>query len=191
MFWIPTNIADRGIDEIASRYLSAPASQDKKQNLEARIRHDWDRRSDNFYLYNYLGDGSEVSPGSPILVGTARKKLAYWLIRAGIFVGMPLRISKFSWSAQQISGDLPDHQTCTYSTVRSTTFPTNNALFNKLPPELRCRNFATKHRLSIKIGAKCGKTCVQRVCIPTELPFCMPALVVGFSFPTFLPPCTQ
>ncbi len=32
--------------------------------------------------------------------------------------------------------------------------PTNNALFNKLPTELRCRNFVNKHRLSIQVGSE-------------------------------------
>ncbi len=31
----------------------------------------------------------------------------------------------------------------------------------------------------MRIGAKRAKTCVQCVCIPTELPFCMSPLVVG------------
>ena len=35
--------------------------------------------------------------------------------------------------------------------------------FNKLLPELRCRNFVNKHRLSIQIDAKHAKTCMQCV----------------------------
>ncbi len=44
--------------------------------------------------------------------------------------------------------------------------PNQQRTFNKLPPELQHRDFITKHRRSIL-----QKTCVQRVCIPTELPF--------------------
>ncbi len=36
--------------------------------------------------------------------------------------------------------------------------------------------------LSIRIGAKCAKTCMRRGHIPTELPFCIAQLVVGFFF---------
>ncbi len=56
--------------------------------------------------------------------------------------------------------------------------PNQQRTLNRLPTDLRCRNFVTKHRLSIKIGARRVKTCMQCVRIPTELPFCMPAVVV-------------
>ncbi len=36
--------------------------------------------------------------------------------------------------------------------------PTNSALFNRLPTELRCRNFVNKHRMTIQIGAKRAKS---------------------------------
>ncbi len=49
--------------------------------------------------------------------------------------------------------------------------PTNNAL-DKLPTELQCRNLVSKHRLSIQM-------CMPRVHIPTQLPFCIPPLLVG------------
>ncbi len=58
-------------------------------------------------------------------------------------------------------------------------FPNRQRTLNKLPTELQCRNFVNKHRLSTKIGAKRAKTCVHRVHIPAELPFCVPPLVVG------------
>ncbi len=58
--------------------------------------------------------------------------------------------------------------------------PNQQRTHNKLPTELRCRNFVNKHRLSIRSGAKQAKTCVQRVHILTELPFCIPPLVVGW-----------
>ena len=51
----------------------------------------------------------------------------------------------------------------------------------KLSTELRWRNVASKHRLSMQIGAKGANTCVQRVYIPTELSFCIPPLVVGYK----------
>ncbi len=59
--------------------------------------------------------------------------------------------------------------------------PNQQRTLNKLPTELRCRNFANKHRLSVQIGTKRAKTCVQHVYIPTELPFCMPPLLVGMA----------
>ncbi len=57
--------------------------------------------------------------------------------------------------------------------------PNQQHILNKLPTDLRCRNFVNNHRLSMQIGAKYAKTCMQRVQIPTELPFCIPSLVVG------------
>ena len=47
--------------------------------------------------------------------------------------------------------------------VVQSPYPTNNALFSKLPPELRCRNFVDKCRLSIQIDAKRAKTRVHYV----------------------------
>ena len=49
--------------------------------------------------------------------------------------------------------------------------PNQQRTRNKLPTELRCRNFVNMCRLSIQVGAECAKTCVQCVRIPTELPF--------------------
>ncbi len=63
--------------------------------------------------------------------------------------------------------------------------PNQQRTLNKLPPELRCRDFFNKHRLSTQIGAKRAKTCVQCAHIPTELPFCIPPLVVGLPPPPF------
>ncbi len=62
--------------------------------------------------------------------------------------------------------------------------PNQQHTLNKLPTEFRHRNFVNKHRLSIQISAKRAITCMQCVHIPTELPFCMPPLLVGdpFSF---------
>ncbi len=43
---------------------------------------------------------------------------------------------------------------------------------NKLPTELRRRNFVDNHRLSTQVGAKRAKNvCATCACIPTELPF--------------------
>ncbi len=66
--------------------------------------------------------------------------------------------------------------------LQATVSPNQQRALNKLPPELRRRNFVTKHRLSTQIGAKRAKTCKQCVHIPTELPFCKPPLVVGQRF---------
>ena len=57
--------------------------------------------------------------------------------------------------------------------------PNRQGTLNELPTELRCGNFVTKHRLSIQVGAKRAIMCMQRVHIPTELPFCVTQLVVG------------
>ncbi len=57
--------------------------------------------------------------------------------------------------------------------------PSQQRTLNKLPPELRCRNFVNNHQLSIQIGAKRAKTWRRCVRIPTELPFCIPQLPVG------------
>ena len=57
--------------------------------------------------------------------------------------------------------------------------PNKQCTLNKPPTELRSRYFVTKHQLSILVGAKCAKTCMQRLHIPTELPSCMPPLVAG------------
>ena len=54
--------------------------------------------------------------------------------------------------------------------------PSQQRTLNKLLSELRSRNFANEHRLSILIGAKCAKTLAHCVCISTELPFCMPTV---------------
>ncbi len=57
--------------------------------------------------------------------------------------------------------------------------PNQRRTLNKLPPELSRRNFANKHRLSIQICGERAKMCTQRVRIPTELPSCIPPLLVG------------
>ncbi len=57
--------------------------------------------------------------------------------------------------------------------------PTNNATLINFRLSSDAKNFVNKHRLSIQIGARRAKTCVQCVHIPTELPLCIPPLVVG------------
>ena len=57
--------------------------------------------------------------------------------------------------------------------------PTNNALFMNFRPSSDAELFVSKLRLSMQIGAERAKTCTQCVYIPTELPFCVPPLVVG------------
>ena len=52
------------------------------------------------------------------------------------------------------------------------TIPNQQRTLNKPPTELQCKNFfENKYRLSMQIGAKRAKTCMQCVPIPTELPF--------------------
>ena len=58
--------------------------------------------------------------------------------------------------------------------------PTNNALLIKFRLSSDTIFFVNKHRPSMQIDAKRAKTCVQCVRIPTELPFCIPPLVVGY-----------
>ncbi len=60
----------------------------------------------------------------------------------------------------------------------------NNTLLIDFRPSSRCRICVNNHPLSIQIGGKRAKTCMQCVDIPTELPFCVPPLVVGFSCST-------
>ena len=62
---------------------------------------------------------------------------------------------------------------------RSPGRPNQQHTVSKLLTEFRCRNFVNKHRLSIRMGVKRAKTCTQCVHVRTELPFCIPPLVVG------------
>ncbi len=61
------------------------------------------------------------------------------------------------------------------------SYPTKGRALSKLPTEQRCRNFVNKHRLSVQIGAKRTKNVYICQCahFPTELPFCIPPLLVG------------
>ncbi len=45
--------------------------------------------------------------------------------------------------------------------------PNQQGTLNKLPSELRRRDFVSKHRLSIQVGVEREKTCMQHVYIPT------------------------
>ncbi len=68
--------------------------------------------------------------------------------------------------------------------------PNQQRTLNKIPTELRCRNFVNKSRLNVQIGAKRVKMYMQCGYIPTELPFCLPPLVVGIKhleYPEILP----
>ncbi len=55
--------------------------------------------------------------------------------------------------------------------------PNQQRSLNKLPTELRCRNFGNKCHMSIQVGTRR----VHAVHILTELPFCVPPLVVGYD----------
>ncbi len=61
--------------------------------------------------------------------------------------------------------------------------PNQQRALSKLPPELRCRDFVGKLRLSIQIGAKRVKKSVQSIACAFQLtfPFCTPPLVVGLE----------
>ena len=60
-------------------------------------------------------------------------------------------------------------------------FPTNNALLINFRLSSNADIIVTKHRLGMLIGAQtCEKCAFNIVRIPTELPFCMPPLVVGY-----------
>ncbi len=55
--------------------------------------------------------------------------------------------------------------------------PNQQRTLSKLSTEIRCRNFITKHRQFVAKRAKEWMYCVH---VPTELPFCIPPLVVGY-----------
>ena len=59
--------------------------------------------------------------------------------------------------------------------------PNQQLTLNNLPTELK-KFLVNNHRLSIQIGTKQAKTCMQCLHVPTELPFCIPPLVVGHDF---------
>ncbi len=60
--------------------------------------------------------------------------------------------------------------------------PTNNTLLTNFRLSSDAKKIVHEHRPSIQMGAKRAKTCVQRVHVPTELPFCVPPLLVGPSW---------
>ncbi len=74
-----------------------------------------------------------------------------------------------------------ERESSSASTVLSGFYcaPNRQRTLDRLPAELLRRNFVNKHRLSMQVGGKRAKTCVQRVRVPTELQFCVPPLVVG------------
>ncbi len=58
--------------------------------------------------------------------------------------------------------------------------PNQQRTLNKLATELQCRNLVNMHRLSYKSVPNMQKrVCNVHTYIPTELPFCIPPLVVG------------
>ncbi len=66
--------------------------------------------------------------------------------------------------------------------------PNEQRTLNKLSTELRCGKFVNKHQLSIQIGAKHAKNvyamciqCMQCMQCATELPICIPPLLVGYE----------
>ena len=91
---------------------------------------------------------------------------------------------KKKWSHHKVLPSPPSNRVgerdSTYDSWEKKLKPDQQRSLNKLLSELKCNFFfVRKHRLSTKIGTKCAKTCVQRACIPTELPFWIPPLVVG------------
>ena len=74
--------------------------------------------------------------------------------------------------------------------------PANNAVLINFRLSSDAEILPNKHWLSIQIGAKRAKMCVHCAYISTELPFCIPPLVVGYCTHTecryvkaFLPGC--
>ena len=59
------------------------------------------------------------------------------------------------------------------------TQPTTHSLLIDFRPSSDAEILLISLRLSIQIGAKRANTCMQCAHIPTELPFCIPPLVVG------------
>ena len=68
---------------------------------------------------------------------------------------------------------------CTARRTLMWRYPTSNALLMNFRLKSDAEILLLRHRLGLQIGAKCAKTCMQRVRIPTALPFCVPPLVVG------------
>ncbi len=70
-------------------------------------------------------------------------------------------------------------------------YPANNALLINFQLSSDVEFFFNKRRLSIQVGAKRAKTCMQRVRFPTELPF-LHATVSGWvDFCAFVVPLTE
>ena len=60
-------------------------------------------------------------------------------------------------------------------------FPTNNALLRTFGLSFYAEILLMSTDSALPIGTKYAKTCMQCVYIPTELPFCIPPLVVGLT----------
>ncbi len=60
-------------------------------------------------------------------------------------------------------------------------YPTNSALLVNFRLSSDAEIFVNKHRLSMQVGAERARMRMQRVRIPTELPFCIPPLLVGHN----------
>ena len=68
-------------------------------------------------------------------------------------------------------------------------YPTNNATLINFPLSSDAEIFVNNRRLSMQIGAKRAKNvyAMHVVHIPTELPFCVPPLLVGKKFSDAFP----
>ena len=71
-----------------------------------------------------------------------------------------------------------------HSFPSSCLLPNQQRTVNKLPPELQCRKFVNNHRLSIQIGAKRAKTCMQWYIFQLSFPFAYHRWWLGTKLPT-------
>ena len=81
----------------------------------------------------------------------------------------------------------PERHTQTHRQNDNKHFPpTDNALLTNFRQSSDAEFFfVNKCRLSMQVGAKHANACAQCVRVPTELPFCLPPLVVGFPLTFF------
>ncbi len=86
----------------------------------------------------------------------------------------------FSSYNEHVTAIFPDIFSCHVCILLGTivhAFPTNSALLIKFRLSSDAQNLATKLRRSLQVGAQnVQETCMQRVHVPTELPFCMPPI---------------
>ena len=104
---------------------------------------------------------SLTTPVQPPLLGLACIAFSSLLLYACVHV-----CKEDPWTKKKRKGE--EGSSIFYKPQREQGAPNQQRNLNKLPPELRCRNFVTKHRLSVQIGTKSAKMCMKCVHIPTD-----------------------